>query len=186
MPRSIIFALMTFGLLSACSGKLGGPPPAPIFGGTYSHSIGFTGVGATHGMGVPRPVAVSQRSTYVHRQGAASTGIIRVNGARYASKSRHDQAKIAIRAAGKVPDQARPVVVSGQATLLTLVDVGTTRFAVLRNQASRSNEFLKNGTNFAFAESIPTLTGCRAEGGGYGLGLGPAKPKALAMPILCD
>jgi len=46
MPRTIIFALMTFGLLSACSGKIGGPPPAPIVGGAYSQSVGFTGVGA--------------------------------------------------------------------------------------------------------------------------------------------
>lgn len=45
MQRSVILALMTFSLLSACAGKLGGPPPAPVFGGTYSNSIGFTGVG---------------------------------------------------------------------------------------------------------------------------------------------
>lgn len=42
----IIAALTLVGLLSACNGELGGPPPAPIAGGAYSHSVGFTGVGS--------------------------------------------------------------------------------------------------------------------------------------------
>ncbi|WP_156874861.1 hypothetical protein [Sulfitobacter alexandrii] len=41
----MIAVLTLVGLVSACNGKLGGPPPAPIYGGAYSHSIGFTGVG---------------------------------------------------------------------------------------------------------------------------------------------
>lgn len=41
----MIAALTLVGLLSACTGKLGGPPPAPVFGGTYSDSVGFTSVG---------------------------------------------------------------------------------------------------------------------------------------------
>ncbi|QFT57292.1 hypothetical protein FIU94_00525 [Sulfitobacter sp. THAF37] len=40
-----IAALTLAGLISACTGEIGGPPPAPVFGGAYSHSIGFTGVG---------------------------------------------------------------------------------------------------------------------------------------------
>jgi len=44
MPK-MIAALTLVGLLSACTGKLGGPPPAPVFGGTYSDSVGFTSVG---------------------------------------------------------------------------------------------------------------------------------------------
>lgn len=45
MFRTTFAALITLSLLSACAGKLGGPPPAAAIGGTYSHSIGFTGVG---------------------------------------------------------------------------------------------------------------------------------------------
>ena len=45
MPRSILFALMMVGLLSACAGEIGGPPPAPMHGGPYSESVGFSGVG---------------------------------------------------------------------------------------------------------------------------------------------
>ena len=41
----LIAALTLAGLLSACNGTLVGPPPAPVFGGTYSDSIGFTHVG---------------------------------------------------------------------------------------------------------------------------------------------
>jgi hypothetical protein len=41
MPK-MIAALTLVGLISACTGKLGGPPPAPVFGGTYSDSVGFT------------------------------------------------------------------------------------------------------------------------------------------------
>jgi hypothetical protein len=44
MPK-MIAALTLVGLLSACTGKLGGAPPAPIFGGTYSNSVGFTHIG---------------------------------------------------------------------------------------------------------------------------------------------
>ena len=45
MPRAMLFTLLTVGLLSACAGEIGGPPPAPIIGGTYSESVGFSGVG---------------------------------------------------------------------------------------------------------------------------------------------
>lgn len=41
----MIAALTLVGLLTACTGKLGGPQPAPVFGGTYSNSVGFTGIG---------------------------------------------------------------------------------------------------------------------------------------------
>jgi hypothetical protein len=46
MTRSTIFALMAIGLLTACAGKLGGPPPQPAMSEAYSDSIGFTGVGS--------------------------------------------------------------------------------------------------------------------------------------------
>jgi hypothetical protein len=45
MTRSILLALTTFGLLSACAQSIVTPPPAPVFGGQYSQSIGFTGIG---------------------------------------------------------------------------------------------------------------------------------------------
>ncbi len=44
MPRASFLALIAILLLPACSGKLGGPPPAPVHGGTYSRSVGFTGL----------------------------------------------------------------------------------------------------------------------------------------------
>ncbi len=44
MPHSVIFALITLGFLSACTG-IGGPPPAAVIGGQYSDSVGFTGIG---------------------------------------------------------------------------------------------------------------------------------------------
>ncbi len=45
MSRNLIFVLTAFGLLSACGGQLGGPPPQPALSDAYSSSIGFTGVG---------------------------------------------------------------------------------------------------------------------------------------------
>ncbi|MGB3245295.1 MAG: hypothetical protein WBB25_12220 [Sulfitobacter sp.] len=46
MYRSIVLALMASGVLSACSGKIVGPPPQPGYTAAYSDSIGFTGVGS--------------------------------------------------------------------------------------------------------------------------------------------
>lgn len=45
MSRSIVFALAAIGFLSACAGSGLTPPPAPVFGGVHSDSVGFTSVG---------------------------------------------------------------------------------------------------------------------------------------------
>ncbi len=45
MSRTLIFAVVASGLLSACAGQLGGPPPQPGMSDAYSNSIGYTGVG---------------------------------------------------------------------------------------------------------------------------------------------
>jgi hypothetical protein len=44
MTTRLIAALIAIAFVSACNGVLGGPPPAPVFGGTYSDSVGFTGI----------------------------------------------------------------------------------------------------------------------------------------------
>lgn len=44
MTTKLIAAAVVVTFVSACSGELGGPPPAPIEGGTYSQSVGFTGI----------------------------------------------------------------------------------------------------------------------------------------------
>jgi hypothetical protein len=45
MRLRLISLLTLAALVAGCAGKLGGPPPAPVFGGTYSQSVGFTGIG---------------------------------------------------------------------------------------------------------------------------------------------
>ena len=45
MTRKTLIAVALLSLTSACAGHLGGPPPSPVFGGVYSHSVGFTGIG---------------------------------------------------------------------------------------------------------------------------------------------
>ncbi len=45
MSRSLIVALAAIGFLSACIAEPVSPPPAPIFGGAHSDSIGFTSIG---------------------------------------------------------------------------------------------------------------------------------------------
>ncbi len=49
MTRSMIFALLSVGVLSACSGRIGGPSPQPGMSVAYSNSVGFTGVGGGDG-----------------------------------------------------------------------------------------------------------------------------------------
>lgn len=44
MTIKLIAAAIAVSFVSACAGQLGGPPPAPIEGGAYSQSVGFTGV----------------------------------------------------------------------------------------------------------------------------------------------
>lgn len=44
MKTKLIASVVAATLVSACAGELGGPPPAPIEGGAYSNSVGFTGV----------------------------------------------------------------------------------------------------------------------------------------------
>ncbi|SFE92376.1 hypothetical protein SAMN04488523_11257 [Sulfitobacter brevis] len=45
MTRKTLIAVALISFVSACAGQLGGPPPSPVFGGAYSHSVGFTGIG---------------------------------------------------------------------------------------------------------------------------------------------
>ena len=44
MKTRFIVTVTALSLVSACAGQLGGPPPAPIEGGAYSNSVGFTGI----------------------------------------------------------------------------------------------------------------------------------------------
>jgi hypothetical protein len=46
MTRTTILALMTVGLLSACTEEIGMPPFQPGMDEDYSHSVGFTGIGS--------------------------------------------------------------------------------------------------------------------------------------------
>ena len=48
MSRSTLFALLAVTAITACSGKLGGPPPQPGMDKSYTNSVGFTGVGANY------------------------------------------------------------------------------------------------------------------------------------------
>jgi hypothetical protein len=45
MTRSTFIALISVGLLSACAGKIGGPPIQPAMDPKFTNSIGFTGIG---------------------------------------------------------------------------------------------------------------------------------------------
>ncbi len=62
MTMKLVAAAITVATLSACAGELGGPPPAPIEGGTYSSSVGFTGISHQP----PPRVAPGQAGTIVY------------------------------------------------------------------------------------------------------------------------
>ncbi|WP_370401915.1 hypothetical protein [Sulfitobacter sp. JB4-11] len=65
MTIKLIAAAITVASLSACAGELGGPPPAPIEGGAYSNSVGFTGISYQP----PPRVAPGQAGTIVYVDG---------------------------------------------------------------------------------------------------------------------
>ncbi|MEM6305499.1 MAG: hypothetical protein AAF744_12330 [Pseudomonadota bacterium] len=44
MTRKLLLALAAAGLVSACTGSIGGAPPQPGLHPTYSDSIGFTSI----------------------------------------------------------------------------------------------------------------------------------------------
>ena len=65
MTIKLIAAAVTIASLSACAGQLGGPPPAPIEGGAYSNSVGYTGISYQP----PPRVAPGQAGTIVYVDG---------------------------------------------------------------------------------------------------------------------
>jgi hypothetical protein len=180
MPRSVILALMTFSLLSACAGKLGGPPPAPVFGGAYSKSIGFTGVGSD-----TFQVKDNRRGVAAGTPVAANTSGRSLIVIKSRQKTRSQQAKVAILRGAKFGPASSEVVVAGQPLSFSLIEVNGTRFGVLNKRPKLFDVAMSSQTRSAFAAQLPSLTGCNADGAGYGYGPNRAAPTGIAIPLNC-
>ena len=180
MPRFALFAVITFGLLSGCAGHLGGPPPAPTIGGTYSDSIDFTGVGAE-----------SSRVSFARQGGAAVTPrAVNRSGRsliviKSRQKTRSEQAKIAILRGAKFGPASSEVTIAGQPLSFTQIEVNGTRFGVLNKRPKFFDVAMTSNTRSAFAAQLPSLTGCSADGAGYGYGPNRAAPTGIAIPLTC-
>ncbi|MGJ5619768.1 hypothetical protein [Sulfitobacter sp. MF3-043] len=183
MPRLLIFALMSVGLLSACAGKLGGPPPAPVFGGKYSQSVGFTGVGS-HTQAVEvlsKPLFSKRTAPVVVVRSGVRVPQISVRGG---SSNRSTQASRAIRSGGTLDSNSVAVNVAGRDVRLSIVRVGSNPFAVFR--APRGTVITMGPTTVSnFLAEVPALTGCTPDGGGYSIGPSRARATGIAGAINC-
>ncbi|MGJ8625792.1 MAG: hypothetical protein ACSHXB_02425 [Sulfitobacter sp.] len=180
MPRTIIFALISSGLLSACASVPGGPPPAPVFGGTHSQSIGFTGVGTESAQ-----VNFQRRGVPVGAGLAANTSGRSLVIIKSRQKTRSQQAKVAILHGAKFGAASSEVLVAGQPLSFSLIEVNGTRFGVLNKRPEIFNASMSSQTRSAFAAQLLSLTGCSADGAGYGYGPNRSAPTGIAIPLIC-
>lgn len=191
MPRSLIFALTTTVLLSACAGQIVGPPPAPVYGGTYSTSVGFAGLGGDNAT-LRTARQETAKLALVRTSGTAtspvalqtSTRIPQIS-VRGGSSNRSVQAARAIRSGGTLDSNSVPVNVAGRDLRLSIVAVGGNQFAVFR-APGRGLVSMGPNTVSNLLAGVPALTGCTPEGGGYSFGPSRARATGIAGAINCS
>ncbi len=91
----------------------------------------------------------------------------------------------AIANAGKNGRNASSVRLGNEDALLSIVEVGTTRFLVARAPRGVFDKTLDASTDRRFVAAVSQLTGCYPQGGVYRGGKSKRQPQSLAVALNC-
>ncbi len=99
--------------------------------------------------------------------------------------NRLSQAELAIRKGGSAWGRAKRVRINGDKLALSIVQVNTTPFAVLRAPGALFSPAINPAAGAALQAQARALTGCAADSRAYFYGASPDRPVGLAVALDC-
>lgn len=144
-------------------------------------SSGFSGIGSEVGT---TDVSRTDRYFAVTSAGQINPEIPRLT-ARSGSSNNGVLAEKAIRSGGSTPGRSQSVVINGQKLALSIVDVNSTTFAVLKTPSGLFSSAMNADVASAFKSQLHDLTGCGGFSNVYSYGSSPNKPIGMAMQLNC-
>jgi|AMFO01.1.fsa_nt_gi hypothetical protein len=150
-------------------------------GSGQNQGAGFTGLGseATSVSRAMQPVGT------VPATGAALLPDLPRSQVRANTANRLGQAELAIRNGGSFGRHAKRVSIGGETLALSIVDVNTTPFAVLRAPGALFSPAINPAAGAALQSQARALTGCAADSRTYFYGATPDRPIGLAVALYC-
>ncbi len=146
-----------------------------------NQGVGFTGLGSE--------AALVSRSVQPDGTASATPGALRPDlprrHVRANTANRLSQAELAIRNGGSFGRHAKRVTIGGETLALSIVDVNTTPFAVLRAPGALFSPAINPAAGAALQSQARVLTGCAADSRAYFYGATPDRPVGLAVALYC-